>query len=58
MHGSSYPYCGYGGKDPWVAHGEEKCVICNGDEGDPGAFKDRSVMEGASHYSYAGELSS
>jgi NADH:ubiquinone oxidoreductase subunit F (NADH-binding)/(2Fe-2S) ferredoxin/NAD-dependent dihydropyrimidine dehydrogenase PreA subunit len=28
------------------APGEEKYIICNGDEGDPGAFMDRSVMEG------------
>ncbi len=27
----------------------KKYVICNGDEGDPGAFMDRSVMEGNSH---------
>ena len=26
-----------------------KYVICNGDEGDPGAFQDRSVMEGTPH---------
>jgi NADH:ubiquinone oxidoreductase subunit F (NADH-binding)/(2Fe-2S) ferredoxin len=26
-----------------------KAVICNGDEGDPGAFMDRSVMEGDPH---------
>ncbi|MBO7678339.1 MAG: 4Fe-4S binding protein, partial [Thermoguttaceae bacterium] len=26
--------------------GPKKYVICNGDEGDPGAFMDRSVMEG------------
>ena len=26
--------------------GEEKYVVCNGDEGDPGAFMDGSVMEG------------
>jgi len=25
--------------------GEEKYVICNGDEGDPGAFMDRSIVE-------------
>jgi NADH-quinone oxidoreductase subunit F len=31
------------------AHGEPKYVICNGDEGDPGAFMDRSVMEGNPH---------
>lgn len=29
-----------------VAEGEKKYVVCNGDEGDPGAFMDRSVMEG------------
>jgi NADH:ubiquinone oxidoreductase subunit F (NADH-binding)/(2Fe-2S) ferredoxin/NAD-dependent dihydropyrimidine dehydrogenase PreA subunit len=28
------------------APGKEKYIICNGDEGDPGAFMDRSVMEG------------
>ena len=28
------------------AHGEQKFVICNADEGDPGAYKDRTVMEG------------
>lgn len=28
---------------------EEKYVICNADEGDPGAFMDRSIMEGDSH---------
>ncbi|SHJ61595.1 NADH-quinone oxidoreductase subunit NuoF [Desulfofundulus thermosubterraneus] len=31
------------------AVGDKKYVICNGDEGDPGAFMDRSVMEGAPH---------
>ncbi|MEW6275089.1 MAG: NuoF family protein [Bacillota bacterium] len=31
------------------APGGEKYVICNGDEGDPGAFQDRSVMEGDPH---------
>ena len=31
------------------AHGEPKYVICNGDEGDPGAFMDRSVMEANPH---------
>jgi len=29
--------------------GSKKYVICNGDEGDPGAFMDRSVMEGNPH---------
>ena len=28
------------------AKGETKYIICNGDEGDPGAFMDRSVLEG------------
>jgi NADH:ubiquinone oxidoreductase subunit F (NADH-binding)/(2Fe-2S) ferredoxin/NAD-dependent dihydropyrimidine dehydrogenase PreA subunit len=31
------------------AHGEIKYVIANGDEGDPGAFMDRSIMEGDPH---------
>jgi len=29
--------------------GDEKYVICNADEGDPGAFMDRSVLEGNPH---------
>ena len=34
-----------------VARQEEKIryVVCNGDEGDPGAFMDRSIMEGDPH---------
>ena len=28
---------------------EKKYVVCNGDEGDPGAFMDRSIMEGNPH---------
>ncbi len=31
------------------AKGDVKYVVCNGDEGDPGAFMDRSVMEGDPH---------
>jgi NADH-quinone oxidoreductase subunit F len=31
------------------APGERRFVLCNGDEGDPGAFKDRSIMEGDPH---------
>ena len=31
------------------AQGEPKYIICNGDEGDPGAFMDRSIMEGDPH---------
>ena len=32
-----------------AAVSDKKYVICNGDEGDPGAFMDRSVMEGDPH---------
>ena len=32
-----------------IQPGPKKYVICNGDEGDPGAFMDRSVMEGNPH---------
>ena len=32
-----------------VVKADKKYVICNGDEGDPGAFMDRSVMEGDPH---------
>jgi NADH-quinone oxidoreductase subunit F len=31
------------------AHGDTKYVICNADEGDPGAFMDRSLVEGNPH---------
>lgn len=31
------------------AKGDEKYVICNADEGDPGAFMDRSILEGDPH---------
>ena len=31
------------------AKGDQKYVICNADEGDPGAFMDRSVLEGDPH---------
>ena len=33
-----------------------KYVVCNGDEGDPGAFMDRSVMEGNPHSMLEGML--
>ena len=29
--------------------GDEKYVVCNADEGDPGAFMDRSILEGDPH---------
>jgi len=31
------------------APGEEKYLICNADEGDPGAFMDRALLEGTPH---------
>ena len=38
------------------APGKEKYVVCNGDEGDPGAFQDRSVLEGDPHSVLEGML--
>lgn len=32
-----------------MAEGEQKYVVCNADEGDPGAFMDRSILEGTPH---------
>ena len=32
-----------------MAQNDKKYVVCNGDEGDPGAFMDRSIMEGDPH---------
>ena len=32
-----------------ASENDKKYVVCNGDEGDPGAFMDRSVMEGNPH---------
>ncbi|MDD7024276.1 MAG: NADH-quinone oxidoreductase subunit NuoF [Oscillospiraceae bacterium] len=31
------------------SEGKEKYIVCNADEGDPGAFMDRSVLEGDPH---------
>ena len=41
-----------------VARQEEKIryIVCNGDEGDPGAFMDRSIMEGDPHKMIEGML--
>ncbi|MCX7715769.1 MAG: NADH-quinone oxidoreductase subunit NuoF [Clostridia bacterium] len=46
--GGGYPA---GKKWQQVSRQEEKerYVVCNGDEGDPGAFMDRSIMEGNPH---------
>ncbi|MDL1949405.1 NADH-quinone oxidoreductase subunit F [Acidobacteria bacterium ACD] len=38
------------------AKGEPKYVICNADEGDPGAFMDRAVLEGNPHSVIEGML--
>ena len=32
-----------------IAKGNQKYVVCNADEGDPGAFMDRSILEGDPH---------
>ena len=32
-----------------IAKGTQKYVVCNADEGDPGAFMDRSILEGDPH---------
>jgi NADH-quinone oxidoreductase subunit F len=38
------------------AEGNKKYIICNADEGDPGAFMDRSVLEGDPHSVLEGML--
>ena len=38
------------------APGEEKYLICNADEGDPGAFMDRALLEGTPHQVIEGML--
>jgi len=38
------------------APGDKKYVICNADEGDPGAFMDRSILEGDPHSVLEGML--
>ncbi len=39
-----------------IAEGSPKYVVCNADEGDPGAFMDRSVLEGDPHAVLEGML--
>ena len=36
--------------------GRQKYIICNADEGDPGAFMDRAVLEGDPHAVLEGML--
>ena len=38
-----------GKKWGFVAPGDQKYIVCNADEGDPGAFMDRSIIEGDPH---------
>ncbi len=38
------------------AEGEQKYIVCNADEGDPGAFMDRSILEGDTHSVLEGML--
>ncbi len=55
--GAGYP-TGIKWKFTREAHAEhgEKFIICNGDEGDPGAYMDRSVLEGDPHSVIEGML--
>jgi len=39
-----------------MAPGDKKFIVCNADEGDPGAFMDRSVLEGDPHSVVEGML--
>lgn len=39
-----------------AAHGRPKYIVCNADEGDPGAFMDRAVLEGDPHSVLEGML--
>lgn len=42
--------------EAYKSKGEKKYIICNADEGDPGAFMDRSVIEGDPHNLIEGML--
>jgi NADH:ubiquinone oxidoreductase subunit F (NADH-binding)/(2Fe-2S) ferredoxin/Pyruvate/2-oxoacid:ferredoxin oxidoreductase delta subunit len=46
--GAGFP-TGYKWRFAKKAEGKEKFVICNADEGDPGAYMDRSLLEGNPH---------
>ena len=46
--GGGYP-TGLKWSTVFKARGQRKFVVCNADEGDPGAFMDRSVLEGDPH---------
>jgi len=53
--GAGFP-TGFKWKSCREAHGAPKYVICNADEGDPGAFMDRAVLEGDPHSVLEGML--
>ncbi len=55
LGGAGFP-AGQKWESCWRAPGKEKYVICNADEGDPGAFQDRSVMEGDPHSALEGMI--
>jgi NADH-quinone oxidoreductase subunit F len=46
--GAGFP-TGLKWKFTYESQGDQKFVICNADEGDPGAFMDRAVLEGDPH---------
>ena len=46
--GASYP-AGKKWKQLYEIEGDPKYIVCNADEGDPGAFMDRSILEGDPH---------
>ncbi len=46
--GAGFP-TGIKWKGAYENDADQKYVICNGDEGDPGAFMDRSILEGDPH---------
>ncbi|MDA3864287.1 MAG: 4Fe-4S binding protein [Deltaproteobacteria bacterium] len=53
--GGGFP-AGIKWKSTKAATGDKKYVLCNADEGDPGAFMDRSIMEGNPHSVIEGML--
>ncbi len=46
--GAGFP-TGMKWKGTYSSKSDKKYVVCNGDEGDPGAFMDRSILEGDPH---------
>jgi NADH:ubiquinone oxidoreductase subunit F (NADH-binding)/NAD-dependent dihydropyrimidine dehydrogenase PreA subunit len=53
--GGGFP-TGWKWEETRKAHGDPKYVICNADEGDPGAYMDRSLLEGNPHLILEGML--